>query len=834
MSNIAEPMNLVSLTDHQQEIQNLASTLFNKYPNNFIIPCTTKKAPMFAHKSVNGVLPYDWTFIKTSNKVIFEPKGTVGIICKDILVIDIDCNSYIPIFEEQFTFMKECVSETTTKGKHYYFKRSQLCDTLNIYDASRCLSINGVPKAPIDVKTIASTGTGGIIVCAPSPKKKWIHSINDRDLFEIPDALTNYLKDNWYESKKPVKLTKDEKKKIVDEFVAKNKNKNTTDIDNELLKDLLDIIKEEKSNDYDDWIKVGWCIYNTLEGAEEGLKLWDEFSQASSKYVAGTCAEHWTKMTLKKNKNAYTIGSLRHWAKEINKSAYEAFLEKSTATFTRCALGNTDFDIANLVYQLYKNEFIIMSSPDGKIIECWRFNNHRWRNDGKIVLSKKILIEVSEIFSNEALKFHTQAKDPDLNDEEKVEAENLGLAYSLLSNKVKDAKNVRNIIEVLKTLMGENTLIFNKNKNENMNLIAFENGVYDIQNKKFRDGQPEDYITFSTGYDYTDIAIPEIQEKIAKTFWNCFENDELYQYLIDLMSYTICGRKNLEIYVILHGEGGRNGKGLLSYLMSLCLGDYYSEIKSSNLTDPKDTKGATDSELAQLQGVRFAVVTEPPKNAKLQVNRVKEYTGGDRIKARQLFQQAIQFKAQFLLLLQCNYMPANSCYKDKANEKRVRVIPYNLEFVDEPKEENERYCDTTLKDFLDNNTNYRQQFMLMLIENLHKIYENKKFNFVTPEIVKEASRKLLNTSNEFMLWFHDRFTKGDQTNFIKKTTVYNIYRGDHKNTKKTTFQKYMDENGFTLSTKDGYEVYRGWVLNPMHDDDMSEISEVSSNYPMFI
>ena len=46
-------------------------------------------------------------------------------------------------------------------------------------------------------------------------------------------------------------------------------------------------------------------------------------------------------------------------------------------------------------------------------------------------------------------------------------------------------------------------------------LIGFENGVYDFKNKEFRDGIPEDKLTFSTGYNYNmDYSLnhPDILE----------------------------------------------------------------------------------------------------------------------------------------------------------------------------------------------------------------------------------------------------------------------------------------------------------------------------------
>lgn len=54
----------------------------------------------------------------------------------------------------------------------------------------------------------------------------------------------------------------------------------------------IDTVKNDDWH-YDDWIKFGMALHHETDGSPEGLRLWDEWSSQSGKYVHGTCARHW-------------------------------------------------------------------------------------------------------------------------------------------------------------------------------------------------------------------------------------------------------------------------------------------------------------------------------------------------------------------------------------------------------------------------------------------------------------------------------------------------------------------------------------------------------------
>lgn len=815
MTTIIEPV-IKNSNQYQKDIGKLFKVMQEKYPNNVIIPCSSHKAPLYPHK--DGA--YTWNTIVDKN-IQFADNGQIGVILKDLIVLDIDNQIEAKTMEDKFPFLKDVVSEFTTKGKHYYFKRTTLCDKLGIYDLSRCIfDEDGVTKKEVDCKTIATTGTGGIIIIAPSPNKKWLNSIYDNDITAIPDDLVKYLKKNWsFCDKRQLEKTKTEKKKddtqaIIDKFKGIYKEELNEGIDVNLLKGLLDIIKHIMNVNYCDWIKVGWSLFNITKGSPTGLELWNDFSKSSKKYVDNCCEEHWYKM--KYNKNGYSEGSLRWWAKDIDEKAYNGVLKNHLKYYILCSLSGHDLDLANVIYQLLKKEYIIFNSPEGKRIGCWRFHNHKWVPDGMNYLKKYITTEIIHIYHDLALWYDNEAK-LCIEDDETKALDLIALSKEIdkASKHFKSSGKLRSIIDMLGTFMSEDYDDFNEKINENPDLIGFANGVYDLSEMVFREGRPSDYITFSTKYDYVEEDDIEIQDAIKNILWGSSERDDIYKFNLDIASYCLTGKKTLEIYSIWCGDGGRGGKGVNAKLSAYTFGDYYREVKANNFTDPNDAKGSTDSEIVQLKGVRMVVSTEPAKNAKLQLNRIKEWTGGDLIKARALFKESIQFQCQFYIIIQANHFPVNSSNKDRANEKRVKAVPWKLEFVDTPTTENERPVNTNIKNLFKNNIKYRQQYMRMLIQNYKTIYDSEKdsFNIKTPKVIQDTTKLLLNMNNEFMLWFGDNYQKTNNSkDYVKKYAMYCVYKQDYPNSKKNTFYRYMEENGFKVSSLDGQEIYRNVTM----------------------
>jgi phage/plasmid-associated DNA primase len=97
---------------------------------------------------------------------------------------------------------------------------------------------------------------------------------------------------------------------------------------------------------------------------------------------------------------------------------------------------------------------------------------------------------------------------------------------------------------------------FEEKLDSNPNLIGFENGVYDLKNKIFRKGQPEDYIKMSVGYNYIKYKMEDpIIKKINDYFVTIQTETDMREYILRLMSSFLDGHVRDQQFVMWTGSG---------------------------------------------------------------------------------------------------------------------------------------------------------------------------------------------------------------------------------------------------------------------------------------
>jgi putative DNA primase/helicase len=306
-------------------------------------------------------------------------------------------------------------------------------------------------------------------------------------------------------------------------------------------------------------------------------------------------------------------------------------------------------------------------------------------------------------------------------------------------------------------------------------LIGFENGVFDLKNNEFRDGRPEDYLTFSTKYDYANEDNEEIQAEIYNFINSCMVDEENTKYRLRRMAYSLCGVKNLEEFYIDTGCG-RNGKGAQQDLIDTTFGDYSYCPSSSLLTiKPKDMDSPNET-IASMKGRRLVTTTEPESGSTLQIGFIKVITGNDKLQARRLYEGNNEFVCQASIVLQCNNMP-NFPECTSAFTARLKIQDFPYMFVDDPKFANEKLIDKTAKARFKTDVRYAQQFMRMLL----KIYKEEVKDapcLKPPASVLEATKYYLDSQDHMKMFIEECCVIEKQAE-VKRTELFDAYKSSN-------------------------------------------------------
>jgi putative DNA primase/helicase len=289
----------------------------------------------------------------------------------------------------------------------------------------------------------------------------------------------------------------------------------------------------------------------------------------------------------------------------------------------------------------------------------------------------------------------------------------------------------------------------------NPDLIGFNNGVFDLSTMSFRLARPEDFISQSTGYDFTPDFPEETREQVHSFLESIMPNTQDRQYMLKLLSTGLLGRNPDELFHIFTGAG-RNGKSKLVELLSSTLGDYFDACSSSFLTGKIGDSEQASPQLMGLKKSRIVVSSEPDGNGKLNSTIIKQLSGNDRVTGRKLYGDQQFFKPNFKIILLCNDIPVINT-PDQATWMRCRCLNFPTRFVEEPKEQYERKIDKEISKKI---PSWKLPFFMILIEN-YKLWIKEGLE-MTPNMI-DRTKEYQSESDLVLAWLNDR-TENSETN----------------------------------------------------------------------
>ena len=252
------------------------------------------------------------------------------------------------------------------------------------------------------------------------------------------------------------------------------------------------------------------------------------------------------------------------------------------------------------------------------------------------------------------------------------------------------------------------------------------------------------------------------------------DDDHYYGFEIDQNNRYMMG--NL---IVTHNS---NGKSKIEELFVSAFGEYTIKFPITLLTGKRAQSNSATPEIAQSKGKRFGYFEEPGQNEKINAGLLKEFTGGDKLKARALHKEPIEFKPQFKLVLLCNDLPEVPP-NDSGTWRRMEVIEFKSRFCDNPKEENEFPIDKYLSDKL---KNWKELFMALLIDVYYKDYK-KSGLFVPDEIIK-YTKEYQKACDMYIEFFNEYIEEtNDKKDTVDIGNLYELFKPwytDYMNTNK--------------------------------------------------
>lgn len=436
-------------------------------------------------------------------------------------------------------------------------------------------------------------------------------------------------------------------------------------------RNLVKLFSSARAEEWYKWIEVGKCLHNIDYRL---LADWIEFSKkCPEKYKEGECKKLWNKFKPSK----YTMGSLHYYASVDSPKKYIALKEENvTKCIKQVEYIPEHYSVAKLLVEMNGYRFKCASIKQNLWYE---FKNHRWvKMDDAYSLRKYISEDLAVLFSDRQRTLFTGTKDKVINQKRQEKLMDRAKGIMNIMKKLCNNSFKNGVVKECASLSYDPNFL--KNMDENTKLLCFENGVYDLEGDYFRDGCPDDYITFTTGYAHFEYDPEDDYAKSIDDFLNKIQPDPVMkEYLLTLLSTCCAGSISEESFYVFTGSGA-NGKSKLMELLRHALGDYFKSMDVRLLTEKRSNSSSASPEVADKKGVRACTLDEPNSTDKINTGFMKLFTGGDEIMARALYSDPVYFRPQFKPFLLCNKLP-NIDADDDGTWRRLRVIPFNSKFV---------------------------------------------------------------------------------------------------------------------------------------------------------
>ena len=275
-------------------------------------------------------------------------------------------------------------------------------------------------------------------------------------------------------------------------------------------------------------------------------------------------------------------------------------------------------------------------------------------------------------------------------------------------------------------------------------------GNIDLRSGGMRSHRPADYMTKMTAV----APGGDCPQWLAFLDRVTGSDQELQAFLQRFTGYALTGSTREHALAFCYGHGA-NGKSVFMNTVSAVFGDYHQTAAIQTFTATRHDQHPTV--LAALRGARLVTATETEDRQRWADSRIKQLTGGDKVRAYFMRQDEFEFTPQLKLIISGNHRPSLRAI-DESIRRRFNLIPFNVTI---PPEER----DLQLADRL------RDEWPGILAWMIEGRLEWQRLGLAAPPAVIDATAAYLEAEDALAAWMEDQCER-DANAWTRSTDLF--------------------------------------------------------------
>lgn len=302
--------------------------------------------------------------------------------------------------------------------------------------------------------------------------------------------------------------------------------------------------------------------------------------------------------------------------------------------------------------------------------------------------------------------------------------EEITKTHSIIEKYLTSLVHRKNIVKFLK----EKYLVtkFAERSNENKEIFAFNNGVYDMKTFEFRNARKEEFVTETCEYDYVKSS-DEDRNIVFNIIKDMFIEKKLLDYVLHIFSMRLVRWNISEEFYLLIGKSS-SGKGLITRLAENTFGQHSQTLDSFDVFNGPVGGNATtpSSAVANTRYKNVIFINKNEGKIKIEGGIIKRISKGHKIKARYPKADAFDFDPGYAFFFVSRFDPI-ICGSLNNLKRQCRYISFDVTFKDEPKEGNplEKKINRNLEELIKKDQ-YKCAFFDILVSHYKNYIESLK------------------------------------------------------------------------------------------------------------